>query len=41
MTNKKDRFPMSAKTSFGFEDLLVEELGKVGAINLKQQLIDL
>ena len=27
---------MSAKTSFGFEDLLVEELGKVGAINLKK-----
>lgn len=36
MTKKNEKFPMSAKTSFGFEDLLVEELNSVGAINLKK-----
>lgn len=36
MIKSKVKFPMSAKTSFGFEDLLVEELVKVGATNLKK-----
>lgn len=36
MEKQKEKFPMTAKTSFGFEDLLVEELSKIGATNLKK-----
>lgn len=34
MTEQNLKFPMSAKTSFGFEDMLMDELKKVGAEKL-------
>jgi putative N6-adenine-specific DNA methylase len=35
-TKSKERFELTAKTSFGFEDLLVEELKELGAENIRK-----